>query len=564
MDAGQAALEHPVAAAPVVDDGLGQAGQHRRDERVGDHRRHAVPGVQRGLGHPDAQVPRADQQRVVGLQDVGLVGQVGQPGPAGAERLDDRGALPAGPVGRARPPGRLARSGASTAGSRSNAASGSYTRRYDAKSDGTARSSHENVRSRDQRSLRLVLPAVGDRLGSCTAPPRRLTRDRATTDTGAIHGCLHRTSHGHEQVVFCQDRPSGLRAIIAIYSTALGPALGGTRFYPYASRGRRPARRAGPVPRRWPTRTRSPGLDLGGGKAVIWGDPDQDKTEALLRAYGRFVAVARRPLLHRLRRRHVRRRTWTSWRRRPGSSPGAPSRTAARATRRCLPPTGVFQGMRAAAEHRWGTPDAAGRRVGIAGLGKVGKRLTEHLIDDGAAVVATDVIRARARAGSAPTYPQVDLVADTDALVAADLDVYAPCALGGALNDETVRGAARQDRRRCGEQPAGPPGRGEAARRARRALRARLRRQLGRGHPGGRRDRGFQLRPGASSGPAGSSTPRGQILQLAEAEGVPPAVAADRLAERRMAEVGRLRTILLVSADDHGHDGGAYPTGPVG
>ena len=125
------------------------------------------------------------------------------------------------------------------------------------------------------------------------------------------------------------------------------------------------------------------GLDLGGGKAVIWGDPATDKTEALLRAYGRFVEslggryytacdvgtyVAG----------HGRRRPRDPVRHRP-----APS-TAAPATRRSSPRAGVFQGMRAAAEHLWGTPTLAGRRVGIAGLGKVGKHLAGHLLDDGA------------------------------------------------------------------------------------------------------------------------------------------------------------------------------------
>ena len=91
---------------------------------------------------------------------------------------------------------------------------------------------------------------------------------------------------GHEQVVYCRT-PSGLRAIIAIYSTALGPALGGTRFYPYA-RCDALARRAGTVPRDGvQERSGRPGPRRG--KAVIWGDPDRDKSEPLLRAYGRFV-----------------------------------------------------------------------------------------------------------------------------------------------------------------------------------------------------------------------------------------------------------------------------------
>src|SRR3954470_9228852 len=93
---------------------------------------------------------------------------------------------------------------------------------------------------------------------------------------------------GHEQVVFCQDPASGLRAIIAIYSTALGPALGGTRFYPYATEDEA-VRDVLELSRGMAYKNALAGLDLGGGKAVIWGDPDADKSESLLRAYGRFV-----------------------------------------------------------------------------------------------------------------------------------------------------------------------------------------------------------------------------------------------------------------------------------
>ena len=98
---------------------------------------------------------------------------------------------------------------------------------------------------------------------------------------------------------------------------------------------------------------------------------------------------------------------------------------------------GVFQGMRAAADHLYGTPSLAGRRVGIAGLGKVGRHLIKHLLDDGASMVATDVSE-KALGWARQTYPQVDLVADATALIQSDIDVYAPCALGGALNDDSV------------------------------------------------------------------------------------------------------------------------------
>src|SRR5215468_3930405 len=208
---------------------------------------------------------------------------------------------------------------------------------------------------------------------------------------------------GHEQVVYCQDKQSGLRAIIGIYSTALGPALGGTRFYPYASEADALADVL-KLSRGMAYKNALAGLDLGGGKAVIWGDPGRAKSEALLRAYGRFVEslhgryytacdvgtyVADMDVIAR-ETKYV-----------TGRSPehgGAGDSSI-------LTAWGVFQGMRAAAEHQWGTPSLAGRTVGVAGLGKVGKHLVGHLLDDGAAVVATDVYEP-AREWVRAAYPQ--------------------------------------------------------------------------------------------------------------------------------------------------------------
>ena len=348
-------------------------------------------------------------------------------------------------------------------------------------------------------------------------------------------------STGHEQVVFCQDKQSGLKAIIGIYSTALGPALGGTRFYPYASEADALADVLD-LSRGMAYKNALAGLDLGGGKAVIWGDPDQIKSEALLRAYGRFVEslagryytacdvgtyVADMDVI-------ARETKYVTGRSVEHGGAGDSS---------ILTAWGVFQGMRAAAEHVWGTPSLKGKRVGVAGLGKVGKYLTGHLLDDGAEVVATDV-NPKALEWARTTHPQVELVDEAAALVASDIDVYAPCALGGALNDDTVP-----------------------------ALRAKVvagaaNNQLA--HAGIEKvlaDRGILYAPDYVVNAGGViqvadeiegfnferaklratriyDTTR-EILRLADDEGVPPAVAADRLAERRMADIGRLRTIHL-------------------
>ncbi|HCT76232.1 MAG TPA: valine dehydrogenase [Micromonosporaceae bacterium] len=345
----------------------------------------------------------------------------------------------------------------------------------------------------------------------------------------------------HEQVVFCQDRASGLKAIIGIYSTALGPALGGTRFYPYASE-EEALHDVLELSRGMAYKNSLAGLDLGGGKAVIWGDPEKIKNEPLLRAYGRFVQS--------LNGRYytacdVGTYTWDMdyVARETRFVTGRSVEHGGAGDSSILTAWGVFQGMRAAAEHKWGTPSLTGRRVGISGLGKVGKYLTGHLIEEGAEVVATDV-NPKALEWASIKYPQVTLVPDNTSLITSDIDIYAPCALGFALNDETVP-----------------------------ALRAKVvagaaNNQLA--HPGVEKllmDRGILYAPDYCVNSGGviqvadeiegfnfdraklratkiyDTTKR--ILQLADTEGISPATAADRLAEQRMSDVGRLRTIRL-------------------
>jgi valine dehydrogenase (NAD+) len=359
-----------------------------------------------------------------------------------------------------------------------------------------------------------------------------------------VFGAGHEAPAGHEQVVFCQDPQSGLRAIVAIYSTALGPALGGTRFYPYASEDAALADVLN-LSRAMAYKNALAGLDLGGGKAVIIGDPEQLKSEALLRAYGRFVQS--------LNGRYItacdigtysedmdviaRESSFVTGRTVPNGGAGDSS---------VLTAFGVFQGMRAAAEHVWGSTSLDGRTVGIEGVGKVGHRLVDHLISDGARVVIFDTNQAaveRVRAG----HPEVTVADSRSGLVSSHLDVYSPCALGGAVDDETV-GALNAAGAKiiCGG----------------------ANNQLA--HPGVEKmlaDHGIVYAPDYLVNAGGViqvadelhgfsfdrararaeqilGTTR-QILTSADADGVPPAVAADRLAERRIAEVGRLRGIYL-------------------
>ena len=240
---------------------------------------------------------------------------------------------------------------------------------------------------------------------------------------------------GHEQVAFCQDARSGLKAIIAIYSTALGPSLGGTRFYPYGSEEEALAD-ALRLSAAMAYKNALAGLDHGGGKAVIIGDPAELKSEALLRAYGRFIDS--------LGGRYItacdvgtysedmdiiaRESRWVTGRTPAYGGAGDSS---------VLTALGVFAGLRAAAGHVWGSTSLRGRRVGVEGVGKVGRKLVSHLVEDGAEVVICDVSQT-AVDGVRARHPEVEVVAGAAELLAANLDVFAPCALGGSVDDQVA------------------------------------------------------------------------------------------------------------------------------
>jgi len=336
--------------------------------------------------------------------------------------------------------------------------------------------------------------------------------------------------HAHEQVVFAADDATGLHAIVGIYSTALGPALGGTRFHPYPSEDAALADVLD-LSRAMAYKNALAGLDHGGGKAVIIGDPDTDKTEDLLLAYGRFLeslggryVTAADVGTHVADMDVVARETRFATGRSEGNGGAGDSSV--------LTAYGVFQGLRASAAHVWGTTTLAGRTVGVSGVGKVGSHLVRHLVEDGATVVVADVSE-RALDAVRRAQPGVSVAASTEELVAADLDVYSPCALGHALTDEVV-GVLRA-KVVCGaaNNQLAHPGIGAAL--------------AGRGilyapdycvSAGGVIQvadelTGFDFAR-ARAKAEGIFATTARVLALAEDEGVPPAVAADRLAEQRM------------------------------
>ncbi len=348
-------------------------------------------------------------------------------------------------------------------------------------------------------------------------------------------------AQGHEQVVFCHDAASGLRAVIALYSTALGPGLGGTRFRAYPTVGAALADVLD-LARAMAYKNSLAGLDHGGGKAVIIGDPGRDKTEALLRAYGRFVAS--------LGGRYVtacdvgtyvedmdvvaRECRWVTGRSEANGGAGDSS---------VLTALGVFHGMRAGALIRWGTDGLQGRTVGVSGVGKVGRHLVPLLLAEGARPVVADVDDG-AVARVLAEHAGVRAVASTEALIAEPLDVYAPCALGGALTPEVAR--ALRAGVVCGganNQLATPQ--------VARLLQERdiLYCPDYCVNAGGVIQVADELH-GFSFERARARTERIYdttlaVLRAAAAEGDTPAAAADRLAERRMLQIGGLGRIHL-------------------
>jgi leucine dehydrogenase len=243
----------------------------------------------------------------------------------------------------------------------------------------------------------------------------------------------NREFQGHELVVFSHDELTDLRAIIAVHSTALGPAAGGCRMWNYASTAEA-VTDALRLSRGMSYKNAMAGLPFGGGKAVIIGD-SRRKTPALFEAYGRFVnslggryvtaedvgtttadmeSVARQT------------RFVTGLHRRPGEFGGDPSPKTA---------LGTYLGIKAAAKFQLGRSDLAGLRVAVQGLGGVGYHLCKLLAAEGASLYVADV-RADALTRVADEFKAVAVPVET--VLATDVDVVAPCALGAILNSHTI------------------------------------------------------------------------------------------------------------------------------
>jgi leucine dehydrogenase len=342
--------------------------------------------------------------------------------------------------------------------------------------------------------------------------------------------------HEHEQVLFCYEPAAGYRGIIAIHNSTLGPALGGTRFWNYKS-DEEALVDVLRLARGMTYKAAVAGLNLGGGKAVMIGDPKVKRREMLFRAHGRFVETLKGRYItaedvgtsvEDMDYVHMETEYVTGLAGRSGD----PSPVTA---------YGTFRGIKACAKHRFGSDDLSGLTVAVQGVGHVGYYLCEHLAAEGARLVVTDLDEERVR--RAVTEFGATAVGH-DEIYGVEADVFAPCALGAVVNDETlpkfrfqvIAGAANNQ---LAEERHG--------------------REL--------TDRGILYAPdyvinagglinvyGELNGwtPERSKRKAGeiydtleQLFELAGEEGLPTNVAADRLAERRIQQVGAIQHTWL-------------------
>ncbi|NVK49228.1 MAG: Glu/Leu/Phe/Val dehydrogenase [Cyclobacteriaceae bacterium] len=261
------------------------------------------------------------------------------------------------------------------------------------------------------------------------------TKASETLQEGSIFGQI--TTMDHEQLVICHDQATGLKALIGIHNTTLGPALGGTRMWPYATEAEA-ITDVLRLSRGMTFKNSLAGLNLGGGKAVIIGDPKL-KNEAFLRRFGRFVeslggryVTAEDVNMSTADMEYIAMETThvTGLPQIKGGA-GDPSPVTA---------YGVYVGMKAAARKAFGSDDLSGKKIVVQGVGQVGKYLIQHLVKENAEVLITDIFEDKLKKVALETGA---VAVDPNSIYDLEMDIYAPCALGATVNDDTI------DRLKC-------------------------------------------------------------------------------------------------------------------
>ncbi len=243
---------------------------------------------------------------------------------------------------------------------------------------------------------------------------------------------------GHEQVVFCHDEDTGLKAIIGIHNTVLGPALGGTRMWKYTSE-EEALTDVLRLSRGMTYKAAITGLNLGGGKAVIIGDASTMKTEAFLRRFGRFVESLGGKYIT-AEDVNMKTRDMEYIAMETSHVTGLPETMGGGGDPSPVTAYGTYMGMKAAAKKVYGSDDLSGKKIGVQGVGQVGMYLVEYLTKENAEVYITDIAKDKLKNIADKHGAKV---VGQDEIYDLDMDIYAPCALGATLNDETI------DRLKC-------------------------------------------------------------------------------------------------------------------
>ncbi len=237
----------------------------------------------------------------------------------------------------------------------------------------------------------------------------------------------------HEQIVFCHDKASGLKAIIAIHDTTLGPALGGTRMWNYKSE-LEALNDVLRLSRGMTYKAAISGLQLGGGKAVIFGDSKKDKTEAMFIKYGEFI--------NSLNGKYITAEdvgTSTSdmvnIRKATKHVCGLPEEMGGGGDPSPVTAYGVYMGMKAATKKCWGSESLKGKKITVQGIGHVGENLVRLITEEQAKVYITDINQDQLKVIAAKYGAEV---VSSDNIYDIDCDIYAPCALGATLNTENI------------------------------------------------------------------------------------------------------------------------------
>jgi leucine dehydrogenase len=254
-----------------------------------------------------------------------------------------------------------------------------------------------------------------------------------TVSSSAAQGVLSKMAEmEHEQVLFCHDKKTGLKAIIAVHNTVLGPALGGTRMWNYATE-EEALNDVLRLSRGMTFKAAITGLKLGGGKAVIIGDAKTQKNEALMRSFGKFVqtlggkyitaedvGMGTEDMVY------IKKET--------NYVTGLPVEMGGNGNPSPITAYGVYMGMKAAAQFTWGNNSLAGKKVLVQGTGNVGETLIDYLTKEKAIVYVNDISEERVKT----IVAKYNAIAVSGNIYAEEVDIYAPCALGATLNSETI------------------------------------------------------------------------------------------------------------------------------